>query len=133
MARGVQHSAKSCSLKAPPPTQADLMGTTTGPSPSHDAGDPGDPGSPSTQAATGSAARSAAYATTSNVQPAAQTRSGQARPDLSTFLCEAPPFQVGGVLQYARKGKCIKNHAAYQRIQTAKLLYYGLTLWGHSV
>ena len=85
-ARGVQHSAKSCSLKAPPPTQADLMGTTTGPSPSHDAGDPGDPGSPSTQAATGSAARSAAYATTSNVQPAAQMRGGQARPDLSLNL-----------------------------------------------
>ena len=65
-----QHSAKSCSLKAPPPTLADLMGTTTGPSPSQDAGDPGDSGSPSTQAATGSALRSVAYATTSNVQPA---------------------------------------------------------------
>lgn len=108
MARGVQHSAKSCSLKAPPPTQADLMGTTTGPSPSHDAGDPGDPGSPSTQAATGSAARSAAYATTSNVQPAAQMRSGQARPDLSTFLCEAPPFQWKACYNTQEKANVLK-------------------------
>ena len=68
--RAAQHSAKSCSLNAPPPTHADLMGTTTGPSPSQDAGEPGEPGSPSTQADMGSAARSAAYATTSNVQPA---------------------------------------------------------------
>ena len=63
-----QYSAYSCTLKAPDPACADLMGMMLGGSPPWL--DTGDPGSPSTHESADRLLRFAVYATTSKVHPA---------------------------------------------------------------